>query len=303
MKVFLTGASGWVGRHVVPELLGRGHAVTALARSDAAVKHLESRGVQAVRGSLEDLKVLFDASREADAVIHLAYIHDFSDYGGKPAQIDYAAIRSMCSALEGSNKVIVCTSAITSQCQVETDRAFAGPRQEAEKVVFGFNDKGVRTVVVRLSPSVHGDGDHGLISFFIQMARAKGFTGYIGDGANTWSGVHVMDAARLYRMAIENHDLKAGTVLNGAEQHLEGTSFKDIQSIIAKRLDIPLKSFGSQEEAKEYFGGLTYFANFNMKPSTQITRDLTGWEPREIGLLEDLETGEYFSTENTFWKE
>ncbi|WWC90450.1 uncharacterized protein L201_005385 [Kwoniella dendrophila CBS 6074] len=301
MKVFMTGASGWVGRHVLPEFIQGGYEITALARSDEAAPRIEAQGGNVVRGTLEDNDILYNSAKEADAVVHLAYIHDFSIYGGKSAQIDFAAIRSMCSALEGTNKVFVGTSGITglNGDQLESDKASKGPRQEAENVASEYTSKGVKTIMIRLSPNVHGDGDHGLISFFIKIAKSKGYAAYVGKGENHWSGVHVKDAARLYRIAIEkskNNELPSGEniILHSAEKNRNGVEFKEIQNVIAKKLNIPLKSLTDEQEIKDYFGTLTYFASLEVNPSIEYTKKITGWEPKEIGFLEDLETGHYF---------
>ncbi|WVQ79592.1 hypothetical protein IAT38_001692 [Cryptococcus sp. DSM 104549] len=291
MKVFATGASGWVGSHVTPLLLKAGHQVTAAARSDASAKKLEDQGVTVIRAGLEDTDALHKAAGEADAVIHMAYIHDFSDYGGKPAQIDYAAIRAMASALEGTNKPIIITSGIPVapiHNIAETDAGTTGPRAEGENVAISYADKGVRPIIIRLPFTVHGDGDHGFISFAAGLAAKTGVAAYVGDGSNTWPAVHVKDAAEVYKRAVENDKLPGGTRLHAVQD--TGVPFKQIAEVIGKRTGAEVKSV-SKEEAGKYLEWLAYFASMSVEPQSKLTREwLGGWEPKEKPLLEDLET-------------
>ncbi|WVQ79593.1 hypothetical protein IAT38_001693 [Cryptococcus sp. DSM 104549] len=296
MKIFITGATGWVGSHVTPLLLKAGHQITAIARSDASATKVEEQGVKVVRATLEDTDLLTKAAGEADAVIHLAYIHDFSDYGGRPAQIDYAAIRAMASALEGTYKPLIITSGTTVAPTIneltETDVGVSGPRAEAENVAFAFAGKGVRVIAIRLPFSVHGDGDFGLIPHAVAMARKTGVAAYIGDGLNKWPAVHVDDAAELYKLAVEG-ELPGGTVLHAIGD--TGVPFKDISAVIAKKTGAEVKGV-SKEEAGKYLGFLAGFGGMGGEPKSQLTRQWTGWSPKGKGILEDLETSEtYFA--------
>ncbi|WVW85345.1 hypothetical protein I302_107383 [Kwoniella bestiolae CBS 10118] len=295
MKVFITGASGWVGSHVVPELQRHGHSITAIARSDSSAAALEKQGVKVVRGGLEDTDILHSSAKEADAVIHLAYIHDFSDYGGRPAQIDYAAIRAMASALEGTNKPFVGTGGALGLAEPQTEdqsSAFGGPRKAAEDVAFSFIEKGVRPVVVRLAPTTHGEGDHGFMAHLVQCARSSGFSAYIKDSRVRWSAVHVEDAAVLYRLAIEG-DLKGGTILHGVAE--SGIPFSTIAKKIGDILGVETKELVDEEEIKKHFGWMAMLLKFDCNAQNGITKEKTGWTPKGKGLLEDLETGKYFA--------
>ncbi|WRT68658.1 uncharacterized protein IL334_005637 [Kwoniella shivajii] len=295
MKVFVTGGSGWVGKHVVPELIAHGHKVLALARSNDAAKALEGQGAQVVRGTLEDIDILQSSAKDSDAVIHLAYIHDFANFAGKPAQVDFAAVKALCSALAGTNKPFVGTSGLVGLGgeQNETDKAGGGQRQESEDIAFSFTSKGLRPIVIRLAPCVHGDGDWGFIVFLTKIAKEKGHTAYIDKGDNEWVGVHVKDAAKLYRLVIENQSIPGGTALHAAEP--KGLKFKQVSEIINKKLDLKEEPKSvSGDQAGEYFGFMKHFAGGNTQPKTQITKNLTGWELTEKTLEEDLETGTYF---------
>ncbi|WVQ68527.1 uncharacterized protein L199_006735 [Kwoniella botswanensis] len=294
MKVFITGASGWVGSHVVPELQRHGHTITAIARSDNSAAALEKQGVKVIRAGLEDVDILHSSAKEADAVIHLAYIHDFSDYGGKPAQVDFAAIRAMASALEGTNKPFVGTGGALGLAEPQTENestSFGGPRKAAEDIAFSFTSKGVRPIVVRLSPTTHGEGDHGFIAHLVQCARDSGYSAYVKDSKIRWSAVHVDDAAVLYRLAIEK-DLPGGTILHGVAE--SGIPFSTITKKIGDQLGFETKELEDEDEIKKHFKWMAFLLNFDCNASSKITREKTGWEPKGKGLLEDLDTGKYF---------
>ncbi|WRT68666.1 uncharacterized protein IL334_005645 [Kwoniella shivajii] len=295
MKVFITGATGWVGRHVVPELVSHGHEITAIARTDDSAAALEKQGVTVVRATLEDTDILHSSAKEADAVIHLAYIHDFTDYGGRPAKIDFAAIRAMCSALEGTDKPFIGTGGVLGlpDPQTENESASFGPRKEAEQIAFEYIEKGVRPIVIRLSPSVHGDGDKGFIPILINLAKEKGYTAYIRDQPIKWPGVHVKDAAILYRLAIENQHLNGGTILHGVAE--SGVPFRQIVNTIGKKLDLEVKEIDQEKEAQDYFGWMAFVLKFDGNASSEITKQKTGWVPKEKSIMEDLETGTYFN--------
>ncbi|WVQ84953.1 hypothetical protein IAT38_007117 [Cryptococcus sp. DSM 104549] len=220
----------------------------------------------------------------------MAYIHDFSDFGGKPVQIDYAAIRAMASALEGTNKPIIITSGIPVapiHNIAETDAGTTSPRAEAENIAISYADKGVRPIIIRL-PTVHGDGDHGFIAFAAGLAAKNGAAAYIGDGSNAWPAVHVKDAAEVYKRAVENDKLPAGTRLHAVQD--TGVPFKQIAEVIGKRTGVEVKSV-SKEEAGKYLEWLAQFASWGVERQSKLTREwLGGWEPKEKALLEDLET-------------
>ncbi|WVQ95195.1 hypothetical protein IAU59_002289 [Kwoniella sp. CBS 9459] len=292
MHVFITGGSGWVGKHTVKTLIAHGHQVTGIARSDASVKILEDLGAKVVRAGLEDTDVLYELAKGSDAVIHLAYIHDFSDYGGKPARIDEAAISTFGRALEGTNKPLVITAGcLTFGVDADEDaRDSSGPRGRAEALAFSFADKGLRPISVRLGASVHGTGDQAFVKILVQKAKAAGYVGYPGDGSSRWPPVHVEDAAELYRLAVEK-DIPAATALHGVGE--PAVSQKAIAEVISKKLNLPLKSLNG-DEVKEYYGWLAYFASLDANTKSQKTKDLTGWVPKGKTLLEDLEDGTYF---------
>ncbi|WVF67620.1 hypothetical protein IAT40_002378 [Kwoniella sp. CBS 6097] len=293
MHVFVTGGSGFVGKSTVKNLIAHGHQVTAIARSDASAKTLEDLGAKVVRAGLEDTDILYEHAKESNAVIHLAYIHDFSDYGGRPARVDEAAISTFGRALEGTNKPLITTTGLlTYGSEPDEDvRESSGPRGRAELLAFSLADKGLRPISIRLGASVHGNGDHGFVPVLIQTAKKAGYVGYPGDGANRWPAVDVEDAATLYRLAIEEENIPGATALHGVGE--PALSQKAIAEVISKKLGLPLKSL-NPDEAKEYYGWLAFFATLDGNPKSQKTKDLTGWQPKGKTLLEDLEEGTYF---------
>ena len=311
MRVFVTGASGWVGRGLVPELLAAGHTVTGLARSDAAADALRAAGVEVRPGSLDDLGVLRDAAASSDGVVHLAFKHDIAfsgDFAGATAA-DRAAIETFGDALAGTGKPFVIAHGILGVLglapgQVATERdglvAPAGGyqvpisggagRAASAHLTLSFADRGVRSSVVRLPPATHGEGDNGFIPAAIGFARAKGAAAYIGDGANRWPAVHRDDAAHLFRLALES--APAGSVLHAVGD--EGVPIREVAEIFAKHLDVPAVSV-TPEQAGEYVGFLGRFWAVDGPASAQITRELLGWEPTRQGLIADLEEGHYFA--------
>ncbi|WVQ79594.1 hypothetical protein IAT38_001694 [Cryptococcus sp. DSM 104549] len=300
MKIFLTGATGYVGKHTTPLLLAAGHQLTALARSDSSAKALEAQGITAVRGTLEDTDVLHNAAKEADGVIHLAFVHDINDFGGNGGKTEHNAIHALASALEGTNKPLLVSSAIPIapiDDIAETDAAVFAPRAEAESIALSYVSKGVRTIIVRLSPTVHGEDDHMFIAGLVVMARKRGFAAYGGDGENKWPAVHVKDAAELYKLAVESEGEKVpgGTRLHAAA---EVVPFKQIAEAIGKRLGVEVKGVPKEKLGEYVDPWITVFALKNTDPKTQLTRELTGWVPKEKGLLEDLETSKSYFQEN-----
>lgn len=295
MKVFVTGATGFVGSSVVLDLLQAGHNVVGLARSDAAAKSLEASGAKVLRGDLSDAECLRRGAAESDGVIHTGFIHDFSNIKHS-CEIEDRAIEAFGSALVGSNRPIVITSgtALVSPGRVATED-MASPKplpawpRASEEGAARLAAKGVKASVVRLSPSVHGDGDHGFVPILIGIAREKGSSAYIGEGQNRWTAVHRLDAGPLYRLTLEK-----GTT--GARYHgvaEDGIPFRRIAEAIGKKLNLPVVSKPATE-ADAHFGWFARFAAIDCPASNQITRKSLGWNPTHHGLIEDLERGSYF---------
>jgi nucleoside-diphosphate-sugar epimerase len=311
MRVFVTGASGWVGRGLVPELIAAGHEVTGLARSDAAAHALRAAGVQARPGSLDDLATLRDAAVSADGVVHLAFKHDIAfagDFAGA-SDADRAAIETFGEALAGTGKPFVIASGILGvlglppgAVATELD-GLAANIGDREVPMSGANDRvanahyttalasrGVRSSIVRLPPATHGDGDNGFIPTAIGFARDKGAAAYVGDGANRWPSVHRDDAARLFRLALES--APAGSVLHAVGD--EGVPIREVSEIFAAQLGVPAVSV-TPEQAGDYVGFLGGFWGFDGPATAQLTRELLGWEPTRPGLIADLKEGHYFA--------
>jgi nucleoside-diphosphate-sugar epimerase len=311
VRVFVTGASGWVGRGLVPELTAAGHEVTGLARSDAAAQALRAAGAEVLPGSLDDLGILREAAIAADGVVHLAFKHDIAfsgDFAGATAA-DRAAIETFGEALAGTGKPFVIASGILAVLglppgAVATERDGLAAADGDRKVpISGANDRmanahyttalagrGVRSSIVRLPPATHGNGDNGFIPVAIGFARAKGAAAYVGDGANRWPSVHRDDAARLFRLALES--APAGSVLHAVGE--EGVPIREIAEVFAAHLGIPAVCV-TPEQAGEYVSFLGGFWGFDGPASAQITRDLLGWEPTRPGLIADLKEGHYFA--------
>jgi nucleoside-diphosphate-sugar epimerase len=300
MRVFVTGASGHIGSAVVPELLSAGHQVVGLARSGGSAAALEAAGAEVHRGDLDDLDGLREAAAAADAVIHLAFKHDWmltGDFLGAVAS-DQRAIEAMTTGLEGSGKPFVSTSGtlmltlggITGRPGTEEDVIESGPRVDAENFVVGLAGRGVRSSVVRLPPIVHSDLDHhGFAPTLIAIAREKGVSGYIGDGSNRWPSVHTLDAAHLYRLAIEG--APAGSRLHAVAD--EGVPVRDIAEVIGRKLGVPTASIPA-EDVEEHFSFLAAFFGRDNPTSSELTRRLLSWQPTHPGLLADLDQGHYF---------
>ena len=301
MRVFITGASGHIGSALVPELLAAGHEVVGLARSDTSASALAAAGAQVRRGDLDDLEGLREAAAAADGVIHLAFKHELS-LSGSPdgfltaAAHDLRAIQAIGETLAGSGKPFVITSgtlllasAALSRTGTEEDELEAGPRIDSENAVIALAQRGVRSSVVRLAPTVHSSLDHhGFVPSLIAMARKNRFAAYVGDGVNRWPALHTLDSARLYRLALER--APAGVRLHGVAE--EGIHFRDIAEAIGRGLGVPAKSI-SAEDAGTYLGFLGRLAQLDNPTSSVRTREQLGWRPTYPGLLADLE-GVYF---------
>ncbi|MEU3423764.1 SDR family oxidoreductase [Streptomyces murinus] len=301
MRVFVTGASGWIGSAVVPELIGAGHQVVGLARSDASAEALTAAGAEVVRGSLDDLDVLRAAAAVSDGVIHLAFKHDVAFSGGfqSAAEADRRAVDALTETLVGSDRPFVLASGLAGlkpgRVATEQDMPVIegdSPvliRAVTAQAVLACAERGVRSSVVRLSPTCHGDGDNGFMTSLIGTAREKGLSGYPGDGANRWPAVHRLDAARLFRLAVEK--APAGTVLHGAAE--EGVPLREIAEVIGRQLKLPTVSVGAEDLAG-HFGWMSGFVGLDAPASNAATRALLDWDPTGPSLLADLEEGHYF---------
>ncbi len=304
MKIFVTGASGWIGSAVVPELLGAGHEVVGLARSDASAKKLQKAGAIVHRGDLDDPEGLAEAAADSDGVIHLAFQHQTA-FGGDFATAgaaDRRAVEAMGAALAGSDRPFVLASGMVGLAlgrpATENDGLVASPEIRANPagvrgatalLALSLRGLGVRSSVLRFPPTVHGDGDNGFMAIFVGIARQSGVAGYVGDGTNRWPAVHVSDAARLARLAVEA--APAGSVLHAAGE--EGVPFLRIAEVMGRGLALPTRSV-DPANAFEHFGFLGLFAGLDSPASATITRELLGWDVTGPSLLEDLEKDYYY---------
>lgn len=290
MRVFVTGATGWVGSAVVNELLGAGHRVTGLARAADKAAALAARGVEVRQGTLDDIELLERAAADSEAVIHTAFNHDFSKFAANAEQ-DRRAIEALGGVLAGSPRPLLVTSGMAllapGRVATEADLPPSTPSypRRSEAAAQALAARGVRAASVRLPPTVHGLGDHGFVPILIRMAREKGVSGYIGEGQNRWPAVHRLDAARVYRLALEAGVTKP--VYHAVAE--PGVAFKDIATVIGRRLGVPVRSCD-----REHFGWFADFAGADMAASSELTRALLAWEPAQPALLADLDQPGYF---------
>ncbi|MEH7514167.1 SDR family oxidoreductase [Gottfriedia acidiceleris] len=274
MRIFVTGATGYVGTAVVQELINAGHKVVGLTRSDSGAVKLKEAGAEVYLGDLNDLESIYNGAKAADGVIHLAFNNDFSDFANS-LKTDLNVIETIGRALEGTGKPFVATAHYNGTA--------------SDKAVIVLGNHGVRSSVVSLAPSVHGPGDKGFVPGLIKIALEKGFSAYIDEGTNCWTAIHRFDAAKLYRLALEK--APAGSYLDGVAD--EAVPFRDIASVIGKQLNLPIVSI-SKEKAFEHFGFLGNIASQHIPRSSVQTQKLLGWNPTQASLISDLEMGHYF---------
>jgi nucleoside-diphosphate-sugar epimerase len=296
MRIFVTGASGWIGSAVVPELLAAGHQVLGLARSDASAARVTALGADVQRGDLDDLDGLRAAATATEGVVHLGYNHDFSQMGAA-AQTDRAVIDAFGEVLAGSDRPFVIASGVLGlgggQLATEQDNPdHAGhPRIANAAAALAFADQGVRSIIARFAPTVHGEGDHGFMAVLTDIARKQGTSAYIGDGTSRWPAINRLDAGALVAKAVDH--APAGSVLHATAE--EGVPTRDIAEAIGRGLDLPVTSIPA-DQAVEHFGWIGPFFGMDSRASSDQTQKLLDWHPTHPGLIADLDAGYYFQS-------
>ena len=295
MRVFITGASGWIGSAVTAELLTAGHDVVGLARSPRSADVIAAAGAAVHRGSLDDLESLRKGAVDADAVIHLGFNHDFSDMAGA-WRTERAVVETFLDVLEGSDRPFLLASGVAgltpgrvaTENDASTQRGPDSMRGGAENLARDHADRGVRSVGLRFAPTVHGEGDHGFVATIARIARTTGVSGYVGDGSARWPAVHRLDAAHLVRLALEG--APAGSVVHAVAE--EGVPTRDIAEALRRGLGVPAASI-DPADVTEHFGWIGRFFSMDAPTSSTLTRELLGWEPTHPGLLDDIAAGYY----------
>ena len=298
MRVFVTGASGWIGSAVVPELLAAGHTVVGLARSDAAAAAVAGTGAEVRRGSLDDLDSLRAGAEDSEGVIHLAFKHDFSDFAGA-GRTERAAVATLADALVDTGRpflfaagvAMITPGRVATELDPSPMRGPDAPRGGAEDFALGYAERGVRPVSLRFAPTVHGPGDPGFVATLTAVARERGAAGYVGDGSNRWAAVHRTDAARLVRLALEQ--APAGSVVHAVAE--EGVPTRTLAEAIGAQLGVPAVSV-DPDRVTEHFGWIGGFFALDMAASSALTQERLGWTPTHPGILDDLAAGCYGTT-------
>jgi nucleoside-diphosphate-sugar epimerase len=295
MRVFITGASGFVGSAIVKDMIAAGHKVLGLARSDKAAASVMALGAEVQRGDMDDLESLRRGADAADGVIHTAFNHDFSKFKAN-CESDRRAIEALGMALKGSERPLLVTSGVallaSGRAATEDDKHDESFPRASEAAAHAVAELGVHASTVRLPPSTHGHGDHGFVPILIKIAREKGVSAYIGDGSNRWAATHRFDAARVFRLALERG--AAGGPFHAVAE--EGIPFREIAAVVGHRLNVPVVS-KSKDEAAAHFGWFATFAGMELAASSSRTQALLGWEPKQPGLLADIDHPSYFVME------